>query len=143
MSVESMLIILPEVVEEIVHKYHHQMKFKYVMDELKEISKHIHHTCGCCYKKYFSFTTSCCSHDDCSQSICEDCVRYEIENEYFNYIEEPEELERMDANETSNFFSNIADGIKCQLCTYIIMTEDEEIPENWEELDMIDRYGGY
>jgi len=143
MSIESMLIILPEEIEDIVHKYHHQIKFKNVMDELKELSNHIHHTCGVCHEKYFAFSTGVCSHNDCGQSICVNCVRNEVENEYFNYIEDIDEFNNMDAHQTSNFFSNVANNVKCNFCTYVVMTEDEEIPEDWEELDMMDRYGGY
>ena len=34
-SINQLMITLPEALKEIVHRYHHQMKMKFVMDELK------------------------------------------------------------------------------------------------------------
>lgn len=139
-----MLNTLPEAVEEIIHKYHQQIKFKSVIDELKEISQKLHHKCGICNKNYFTFNASTCKNYCCQQSICQDCISNEMRYEYHNYIDNQEELYDMSSEETINFFKYIAENVECAGCSYMVMTEDEEsIPENWEELDFEDRYGYY
>lgn len=71
---------LPQSLEEIIHKYHHQLKMNDIMKDLIVCS----YTCSCCYelkhksiKIYKNFDT--CSH--CSQPICIDC-------KINNYIDE-------------------------------------------------------
>ena len=142
MSIKSLLITLPEAVEDIVYQYNHEMKFKYVMDELKEISKDLHHECGICRDNYFSFNSHHCSNECCHHSICERCVNNEMKFEFESYIDNPEDFYKMDKQEKQDFFKHIKETIECSDCTYMVITEDEEsVPENWEELDFQDRFG--
>ena len=80
MSMKSLLTILPESVETIVHQYNHQMKFKDVMDELKSRVEY----CSCCDEYTVNLHNNCCEH--CCEYICSIC--YKEITEYHDDIEE-------------------------------------------------------
>ena len=84
MSIESLLVTLPEAVEEIVHRYHHQMKLKSVMDELK--SKVIF--CECCDSFKVNLNKYCC--ESCNHDMCSVCYTRELS--YVEHCGDDEDL---------------------------------------------------
>ena len=93
MSVQQLFSMISEDSENIIHKYHHQMKMKDVMDELKTKSIYCyncdcdkaclnHHKCvqceedmcDYCYAEELTYDSFC--NNNC-EAVCGDCRRFQ------------------------------------------------------------------
>lgn len=135
------LTLLPESLEDIVHKYHHQLKYVAVMDELLFVSKTLQQKCGSCKKEFVSFfRCECIDHKYCGNTFCDECQKMEIRHEYEHFM--------MDATEEdyetfcmTDFAENVIENMECDKCLYLShqMVHNRE---HWEELqEMEDTYG--
>jgi len=67
--------ILPKELEEIIHKYNHQLKMNDVMTELKTYF----HKCACCQEETITIECDCCDNPMCLAchdyfgGMCDDC----------------------------------------------------------------------
>ena len=149
---DKLLKQLPEDIENLIYKYEHQMKMKNVLDELLVITEDFNKTCCSCKKDYCTSREQIyCVGDLCNETFCYDCyieeINYHHSMEYF----EPNARQierRIDINRPINVNSTIL----CNNCSNIYDFEPyynaedndlESIPEDWEDLDMLDRYGSF
>ena len=78
-SIKQLMITLPEAVEEIVHRYHHQIQMKSVMDELKSRVVHCDR-CECDKVYHRNINIHTCNYDNCHNTVCDHCY-----NNYMRY----------------------------------------------------------
>jgi len=78
MSLKSLLSTLPEDLENIVHKYNHQLNMKNVMDELMTKSRY----CFECDMNKASLNNNTCR--DCHEHMCDYCQGEVSRNSYFH-----------------------------------------------------------
>ena len=79
-SINQLMITLPEAVEEIIHKYHHQIKMKDVMGELKS---RVIYCDRCEHDKVYikNINKQTCCYDDCQNTVCSHCYK-----SYMSYV---------------------------------------------------------
>jgi Mg2+ and Co2+ transporter CorA len=139
------LSILPEVVEDMIYKYHHQMMFSSVMDELKYVSKTLQQKCGHCRKTFVSFQMcECINYSHCSSTFCSECRELEIRQEYEDLLLDvtDEQLRNIDM---PDFFDNVIENMECSHCIRMrIQMEhsDDEYDDN-DYYNYYSYYGGW
>ncbi len=77
MSMKSLLLTLPEDLENIVYKYNHQLKMKDVLDELMST---VHYCSGCNMNKASIYNHNC---QDCNEHMCDYCYVEELTEESY------------------------------------------------------------
>lgn len=140
------LSVLPEAVEDIVHKYHHQVKYSSVMDELMFVSKTLQQKCGRCRETFVSFDRcECINHDVCSATFCGECQKLDVRREYEDFMMDATEhqIRHLDMED---FYDEIVENMECNHCismAFQFQHETEEYDDGYYGDDHTDRYSYY
>jgi len=142
------LPVLPVEVEDIIYKYHHQMKYNAVMEELKYVTKTLIQKCGLCESTFISFNhIECCHGDVCDNIICRFCVYDEYESNKSYYQNEHRKINefKYDEDEQIEILDIVTLHMECNYC--ILIKEQTEFYDmsdsDFEEQEEYGFYGGW